>query len=967
MTALVTINGRPLASKHPAAGIDKLKKALEAAISGEVRFDGGSRALYATDASNYRQVPIGVVIPKSVEDVEKAIAICREHGAPVTNRGGGTSLAGQCCNVAVIIDFSKYLNRILELNVAERYAWVEPGCVLDDLRHAAEKHQLTFGPDPSTHNHNTLGGMAGNNSCGVHSVMAGRTADNIEALEILTYDGEKMIVGETSEEEYQRIIADGGRRADIYRALKQLVEQYAPLIRRKYPKIPRRVSGYNLDNLLPENGFHVARALVGSEGTCVTILRLKCRLVPSPPERVLLILGYPDPYLAGDAVAQIRAAGPIGLEGMDRKLMDYLKRKDPQEKDSALLPDGDGWLLVEFGGDTAVQAEAQARTLMAELQKAKTRPSMKLATDKQTQRTLWKLRGAGLGVTAHVPKIGATHEGWEDSAVPPDRIGDYLRDFHKLLQRYQYDTALYGHFGDGCVHCRINFDLRTPDGVAKYRRFIGDAADLVLSYGGSLSGEHGDGQSRAQLLDKMFGPELIRAFRSYKEIWDPEWKMNPGKVVLAWLPTENLREGPDYRPWSPSTRFAFPDEERDFAKAANRCVGIGRCRKHGDEVMCPSYMATREDMHSTRGRSRLLFEMTRGEVIADGWRSTAVHEALDLCLACKACKHECPVNVDMADYKAEFMHQHYLGRWRPRSAYSMGMIWWWARAVQIAPGIVNALSHTAPFAGLARWLGGFAQAREIPRFAHPTFRRWFHQLHKPAARSGRRLLLWVDTFHNYLTPEPLKAAVTLLESAGWDVEILPRNVCCGRPLYSFGMLDLAGKLWQKTLAALTPYVKYDIPIVGLEPACVSAFRDELGQMYPDNEIAKALGKRVRHISEFLHETGYRPQKLSGRALLHLHCHHRAILDSDAEAELLKAAGMDVETLNSGCCGMAGDYGFRKESYEVAMRIAEDRFLPAIRARGDAVVVADGYSCREQARQCLGYSPLSLPELLTRSC
>lgn len=966
MTALVTIENRPLVSRHPAVNVEALKRALAGAISGEVRFDGGSRALYATDASNYRQVPIGVVIPKTVEDVERAVAICREHGAPITNRGGGTSLAGQCCNVAVIIDFSKYLNRILELNVEERYAWVEPGCVLDDLRHAAEKHHLTFGPDPSTHNHNTLGGMAGNNSCGVHSVMAGRTADNIEALEILTYDGEKMIVGETSEEEYQRILAGGRRRAEIYGALKQLVDQYAPLIRRKYPKIPRRVSGYNLDNLLPENGFHVARAVVGSEGTCVTILRLKCRLVPSPPERVLLMLGYPDPYLAGDAVAQIRASGPIGLEGMDRKLMDNLKRKEPDEKDSELLPEGDGWLLVEFGGDTSEQAEAQARALIAELQKAKPRPSMKLATDKKTQRTMWKLRGAGLGVTAHVPNIGATHEGWEDSAVPPDRIGDYLRDFHRLLQRYQYTTALYGHFGDGCVHCRINFDLKTPDGVAKYRRFIGDAADLVLSYGGSLSGEHGDGQSRAQLLDKMFGAELIRAFRKYKEIWDPEWKMNPGKVVLAYLPTENLREGPDYQPWSPSTRFVFPDEERDFAKAANRCVGIGRCRKHGDEVMCPSYMATREDAHSTRGRSRLLFEMTRGEVIADGWRSAAVHDALDLCLACKACKHECPVNVDMADYKAEFMHHHYERHLRPRSAYSMGMIWWWARAAQIAPGIVNALSHTAPFAGIAKWVAGFAQEREIPRFANPTFRRWFRQLHRPAGNSGRRLLLWVDTFHNYLTPEPLKATVTLLESAGWDVEILERNVCCGRPLYSFGMLDLAGKVWDKTLAALKPYVKYGIPIVGIEPACVSAFRDELRQMYPDNEVARALTKQVRHISEFLHETGYRPQKLSGRALVHFHCHHRAILDSNAEQELLQAAGLDVETLNSGCCGMAGDYGFRKESYEVGMRIAEDRFLPKIRARGDAVVVADGYSCREQARQCLDYSPLSLAELLTRS-
>jgi FAD/FMN-containing dehydrogenase/Fe-S oxidoreductase len=965
MTALVTLESRPaIPAQHPVDS-EALAQALRSAISGEVRFDVQARALYATDASNYRQVPIGVVIPRSVDDVEKIVAICRRFGAPLTNRGGGTSLAGQCCNVAVVVDFSKYLNRILELSVAGRYAWVEPGCVLDDLRREAGKHNLTFGPDPSTHNHNTLGGMAGNNSCGVHSVMAGRTADNIEALEVLTYDGEKLLVGETSDEEFQRIIADGGRKAEIYRGLRDLVDDCAPLIRRKYPKIPRRVSGYNLDNLLPENGFHVARALVGSEGTCVTILRLKCRLVPNPPQRVLLLLGYPDVYAAGNAVAQIRAAGPIGLEGMDRKLMENLRRKQPDEKDSALLPEGNGWLLVEFGADTQKQAEEQARALMHELERASPCPSMKLACDQKTQSTLWKLRGAGLGVTAHVPRIGATHEGWEDSAVPPVHIGEYLRDFHKLLARYQYETSLYGHFGDGCVHCRINFDFRSAEGMSKYRRFINEAADLVLSYGGSLSGEHGDGQSRAALLDKMFGPELIRAFQRFKRIWDPEWKMNPGKVVLANLPTEDMREGPTYQPWSPETRFRFPDEERDFAKAANRCVGIGLCRKHGEDVMCPSYMATREEAHSTRGRARLLFEMTRGEVIKDGWRSTAVHDALDLCLACKACKHECPVNVDMADYKAEFMHRHFAGRIRPRSAYAMGLIWWWARAASVAPGLANALVRAPVLSGISKWLGGFAPQREIPRFANPTFRGWFARLQRSRGAAGRRVLLWVDTFHNHLDPAPLKACVTLLESAGWDVEILAKPACCGRPLYAFGMLDLAGRMWRNTLAQLRPYVEQDVPIVGLEPACVTAFRDELRQMFPDDALAQDLTKRVRHIAEFLRDMDYRPRPTQGRALLHLHCHHHSILDPHAEEELLRATGMDIELLDAGCCGMAGDYGFRKDTYDISMKLAELRYLPRIRQRGDAMVVTDGYSCREQARQCLGYTPLSFPELLTR--
>lgn len=452
-------------------------------IAGEVRFDDGSRALYATDASNYRQVPIGVVIPRTVEDVVETIAICRAHGAPLLARGGGTSLAGQCCNTAVIIDMSKYLRQILSLDPKRQRAIVEPGCVLDFLREAAEEHHLTFGPDPSTHDHNTLGGMIGNNSCGVHSIMAGRTVDNVHALDILTYDGLRLRVGPTPEDELEAIIRQGGRRGEIYAGLKALRDAYADQIRVRYPRIPRRVSGYNLDELLPEKGFHVARALVGTEGTCAVILQAELQLVPSPPKRSLLVLGYPDVYQAGDQVPEILEHHPIGLEGIDDLLVDYMKKINLHPQNLKLLPDGGGWLLVEFGAETKEEADAQARSLMDSLKKQGSAPTMKLFDNPGEEQLLWKVRASGLGATAHVPGQKITWEGWEDAAVPPAKVGPYLRDFRKLLEKYGYGCALYGHFGDGCIHVRIDFELSTTQGIEIYKRFTNDAADLVIGYG----------------------------------------------------------------------------------------------------------------------------------------------------------------------------------------------------------------------------------------------------------------------------------------------------------------------------------------------------------------------------------------------------------------------------------------------------------------------------------------------------
>jgi FAD/FMN-containing dehydrogenase/Fe-S oxidoreductase len=940
-----------------------LAQDLAAHLEGEVCFDDGSRALYATDGSIYRQVPIGVVRPRHAQDVIETLRICREHDAPVLSRGGGTSLAGQCCNTAVVMDFSHHLNQIVAIDPQARRARIEPGCVLDDLRDAAEKHHLTFGPDPSTHAHNTLGGMIGNNSCGVHSVMAGRTADNVHALDIVTYDGVRMRVGPTSEEELEAIIREGGRRGEIYAGLKSIRDRYAELIRARYPKIPRRVSGYNLDELLPENGFNVARALVGTEGTCVTILEAEVRLVPSPPVRSLLVLGYPDVFEAGDHVPQILGFGPVGLEGIDDALIADMKRKDMHPKDRALLPPGGGWLMVEFGGDSKDEADGKARRLMQALKAEDRPPSMKLFDDPAEEGMLWTIRESGLGATARVPGQPDGHPGWEDAAVPPDKVGPYLRDFRKLLAKYTYTCALYGHFGDGCIHCRIAFDLSTPEAVAQWRAFMDEASDLVLSYGGSLSGEHGDGQVRASFLPKMFGDELVQAFAEFKALWDPRGRMNPGKVVDPNPMDADLRDGPGYRPPKLKTAFAYPADGMSFAQAARRCVGVGNCRNKHRNVMCPSYRATHEEKWSTRGRSHLLFEMLEGDPLKDGWRSEAVRDALDMCLACKGCKSDCPVNVDMATYKAEFMYHHYRGRLRPRAAYSMGRIFDVARAAARVPWLANAILQTPGLSHLAKAIGGIAQRRTLPRFAGQTFRAWFAARAKPRTR-GPDVLLWPDTFNNYLHPQPLKDAVAVLEAAGYRVVVPEATLCCGRPLYAEGMLDRARAQLAGILDALAPHIDRDVPVVGLEPSCVAAFRDELPNLFPGDERAHWLSRHTFIFSEYLDRVGYAPPQLKRKALVHAHCHHHAVIGTDAEKRLLAKAGLDFQFLDAGCCGMAGSFGFDAKKVDVSLAIGELELLPAIRAADpDTLIITNGFSCRQQIEQCTGRAALDVAQVL----
>ena len=951
----VVANGHQMLMPAAAEEVDVegLRGALRKAVRGEVRFDAGSRAIYSHDSSNYRQTPIGVVVPRDTEDFVAAVEACRDHGAPLLSRGCATGLAGQTCNVAVLIDHSKYLRKILELDPEGRTARVQPGVIRDQLSDLTEERwNLTFAPDTSTHAYATLGGMIGNNSCGTHSVMAGRTSDNTRELEVLTYDGTRMRVGPTGPEELERIIAAGGRRGEIYRRMRDLRDRYADLIRARYPDIPRRVSGYNLDELLPERGFNVARALVGSESTLVTVLEAELRLVYSPPARSLLVIGYEDVFCAADHVPQILEHGPTGLEGIDDVLIEDQRTKGMHSQDLDLMPDGKGWLFAEFAGETMDEAIERAAEARDSLKGQKDLSDMKLFEKPAEEHKLWDIRESGLGASAFLPGRRDAWEGWEDAAVPPQELGDYLRGFRSLLDRYDYDTTLYGHFGGGCVHCRIDFDLFSAGGLRQWRSFLDEASDLVLEYGGSLSGEHGDGQSRGELLEKMYGPELVGAFREFKEIWDPQGRMNPHKVVDPYPIVSNLKIGAGYSPAEPKTHFSYPEDGGSFSHAALRCVGAGKCRDTSSGTMCPSYMATHEEEHTTRGRSRILYEMLQGDTIRDGFRSDEVHEALDLCLSCKGCKGDCPVSVDMATYKAEFLSGYYKRRLRPLAAYSMGLIMFWARIAKRVPGLVNALTQTPGLRRIVALLGGLSSKRELPAFAPQTFADWFAR--RPAVNpDGDPVVLFPDTFNNFLHPEPAKAAVEVLEDAGFRVIVPEAQLCCGRPLYDYGMLDTAKRFWGRTLRILRPHIQAGTPVVGLEPSCVASFRDELPALLPHDEDAKRLSLQTLTLAEFLqrHAGGWQAPQLRRRVLVHGHCHQEAVMGMSAEQDLYERMGMDFEVLDSGCCGLAGSFGFERAHHDISVQIAEGRLLPAIReASEETLLLADGFSCKTQIEQ-----------------
>nr|WP_318276459.1 FAD-binding and (Fe-S)-binding domain-containing protein [Mycobacterium eburneum] len=950
--------------------VARLQGMLVDRVDGEVRFDDGSRAAYATDASNFRQVPIGVVVPRTPEAAVDAVAVARQCGAPVLARGGGTSLAGQCTNTAVVLDFSKYCHRLESVDANARRCVVQPGIVLDELNRQLGPTGLRYGPEPSTHANCALGGMIGNNACGSTAQRVGKVVDNIARLEVLLYDGTRFWCGETSDEEFARIEARGDLRATVYRRLRRLRDEFADDIRSGFPQIPRRVSGYNLDSLLPENNFNVAGLLVGSESTLVTVLRAELQLVEVLEKRTLVVLGYPSVDRAGDAVPAVLKYEPTALEGLDAKLIkdEKIQHLNPQALEK--LPKGPAYLMVQFGAHDQDEADAQGQRLLDGLHESEHAPDVSFLEDPAIEDELWQVREGGLGATAHVPGHRDTFEGWEDSAVAPERLGEYLRRLQALYEEFGYSSdtgpSLYGHFGQGCIHTRIPFDLFTADGVATYRRFLERAADLVTELGGSLSGEHGDGQTRGELLPRMYGERLMAAFGELKHIFDPQNRMNPGKVVDPHPLDANLRLGATWAPAAPQDlHFHYPHDDGSFVRAANRCVGVGKCRQHdtsGGQVMCPSYQVTLEERHSTRGRARLLFEMLNGHgdgPITDGWRSTAVKDALDLCLACKGCKSDCPVNVDMATYKAEFLAHYYAGRpWaRPRADLSMGWLPVAARLVTAARmgRLANAVTH-APLLRRAAVAAAGLENRDIPRFATQTLRQWFAARPEPGP-GGRRgsVLLWPDTFTDCFHPQVGRAAVAVLEDAGWRVTLPRPRLCCGLTWISTGQLRTGKAVLARTVSALAPHLRAGGLVVGLEPSCTAVFRSDAAELFPDDQDVLRLRDQTVTLAELLtrHTPGYRPPRgdVPRKALAQVHCHQHAVLGFDADTDLLHDAGVEVEQLGAGCCGLAGNFGFEPGHLEVSKACAERVLLPAIRdADPGAVVLADGFSCRTQIHE-----------------
>ena len=958
--------------------VTELEHDLSAAVAGSVRFDRATRAMWSADASNYRRVPIGVVAPRDAADVEAALAVCRTHGVPVLPVGARTSIAGQAVNTAVVLDFTCHLAGLREIDPEARTARVQPGLVLDDLRDAARTFGLTFGPDPSTHNRCTLGGMIGNNACGSHSVAWGKTVENVHALEVVTYSGERLRVG--------RGEPAAGR---IPEALRRLGERCADDVRAGFPDLTRRVSGYNLDQLLPENGFDLARALVGTEGTCATVVEATVRLVESPPARALAVLGFPDAYVAADCVMAVRELAPLTIEGMDAGLIAALRASNPVERASRALPEGGGWLYIETGGATRTEAEAAARAVVVAM-----RPygaTDVVVSDPTAMKQLWRIREDGAGILTRSPDGGEAWPGWEDAAVPPERFGAYLREFDALLAGHGRKGAYYGHFGDGCLHVRIDFDLLTPQGVAGFRAFMEDAADLAVAHGGSLSGEHGDGAARAELLPRMYPRQIIAAFEEFKGIWDPDDRMNPDRVVRPAKLDADLRIFVGLPTIRDEPVLAFAHDRGSFTRATRRCLGVGKCVTAAGGVMCPSYRATGAEMHSTRGRARLLFEMASGDVVDGGWRSPEVAEALDLCLSCKGCKRDCPVGVDMAAYKSEFLAQHYRGRRRPASHYSMGALPRWLRAVGALPApVVGALNAAArsPLAGVVKRVGGIDPRRAIPPLARRPFTRdarrscsrvapltsscssvTLLQSAPPPPRG--RLLLWPDTFTNHFDPPVATAAVAVLESLGYAVELPDRPVCCGLTWTSTGQVGAARRVLRRSLRRIGPWLAAGVPVVGLEPSCTAALRADAAELLSDQPLAAAAAAGVRTFAEVL--AGHADELSAAvvapgqRALVQVHCHQHADLGVDEDRKVLAALDVDAEILDSGCCGLAGNFGFEKGHYDVSMACAERVLLPAVRAAdADVAVLADGFSCRTQLRQAGQREPVHLAQLAARA-
>lgn len=953
--------------------VTELVAALRSAVRGTVDDSSRRRAEYSTDASNYRVVPQVVVFPRDPDDVQAALAVARDAGAPVTARGAGTSVAGNSVGPGVVLDFSRHVNRILEVDPEARTARVEPGVVMAALQQAAAPHGLRFGPDPSTWTRATLGGMIGNNACGPRAVAYGRTADNVLALDLV--DGTGRLIEARS----------GAGALDVVPGLADLVRGHLDLLRTELGRFGRQVSGYSLEHLLPEKGTDLAKALVGTEGTVGTLLEATVRLVPVSAAPVLVVLGYPDMPTAADAVPALLAHRPIAIEGMDARLVDVVRRV----RGAAAVPDlppGAGWLMVEVGGDTLDEALASAQALAADAGTT----AVGLFPPGPQATAMWRIREDGAGLGGRTPSGAQAWPGFEDSAVPPDRLGAYLRELEALMASHRVDGLAYGHFGDGCVHLRLDVPLEASGDPL--RAFMTDAAALVAAHGGSLSGEHGDGRARSELLPVMYSPRAIELFGAFKQLFDPRDLLNPGVLVRPAALDADLRR-PAAHPLPAAGGFAFAHDAGDLTTAVHRCVGVGKCRADSTAAggfMCPSYLATKDEKDSTRGRARVLQEMANGTLVSRGWSSPEVHEALDLCLSCKACSSDCPAGVDMAQYKSEVLHRTYRGRLRPVNHYALGWLPRWARLITSwgpLARVVNGVLGVRPVAKAVLAGGGMDTRRQMVRFAPEPFRAWARrdgaaQVTRTSSDSPRavptsdegarpRVLLWTDSFSDALAPSVARAAVAVLRDAGYEVLVPDHQACCGLTWISTGQLDGARHQLEHLLEVLGPFAVNGIPIVGLEPSCTAVLRSDLGDLLPDDPRAVAVARETRTLAELLTAPapigpGDRwqvPDLSDVTAVVQPHCHHYSVMTWTADRRLLTDAGAQFSAM-AGCCGLAGNFGMEKGHYDVSVAVAENSLLPALRdaAPGD-VYLADGFSCRTQAEQLAGVSGVHLAELL----
>ena len=957
---------------------EELAQELKKRVSGEVRFDPFSRVLYSTDASIYQMEPVGVVIPRSVEDVLAVVEVARDSGVPVLPRAGGTSLAGQTVNHAIVIDFSKNLDQVLEVNPGEHWARVQPGIVLDQLNRELAAHNLQYAPDPTTANRACVGGGIGNNSCGAHSVIYGKTLDHVQEVQVVLADATQAHFRPLTNQELEAKLSGTGLESDIYRGLRRIARDNFEEIQARYPKIMRRVSGYNLDEFLTDNPFNLSRMMVGSEGTLCVMTEAKVNLVTRPTMTGLSVLHFVDIVRAAEATREVLKHAPSSVEVMDKILLDRSRESLGHSQSLSFIEGDPGALLaVEFYGESVAELEAKMNALKEDMAHRRLSYACVNLLDRGAQTTVWNVRKAGLGLLMSIHGDAKPLPFVEDTAVDPENLGEFVRRFDEIVRSHNTEAAYYGHASVGCLHIRPLVSLKDPQGIATMVSIGDEISDLVREFGGSMSGEHGDGIVRGVWTEKMFGSQIYQLFREVKRTFDPQGIMNPGKIIDCPPMTENLRYGADYQTKSIPTSLDF-SLDNGYAGAVEMCNGMGACRKL-DGTMCPSYMATREEEHSTRGRANLLRAALSGLLPEGAMTSKRLHDALDLCLECKGCKAECDSGVDMAKLKSEFLAQYHQANGLPFRNRAFAHI-----------NRINRLGST--FAPMSNWAArspvgklfsrtilGVDQRRSLPPFARKTFAKWFEQRQghsRPSSRltnggtqGGKPVVLFNDTFMDYNYPEVGKAAVELLEAAGFRVTLANAR-CCGRPMISKGLLDEAAGHARYNVDLLHAYAGQGIPIVGCEPSCLLTFRDEYPELMQD-EKSRTVAAHSYLIDEFLvmlqdsGDLNLEFRDVARKVLFHGHCHQKSLVGTASSLRALRLPpSYQVELVNSGCCGMAGSFGFEREHYDISMKIGEQVLFPAVRAKEpDWGIAVMGVSCRQQIEHGTGRRARHLVEVL----